>query len=82
MARYGRVIDPDLVDKPKSKPKRKGKPEPKPPWIRSITEQMVDRANRRPSASYASRADLLHGPSRSVSASDRFEDLTGRGFKR
>ncbi len=69
------------------KPKRRSKPKPR-NWLKQITPGMVDRANRRPAASHASRADLL-GPSQSISLSDRFgdhittfEDLTSRGFKR
>jgi hypothetical protein len=68
-------------------------PEPEPEasgsWLSQITPSMIARAGRKPQTSTAHRAELLHGPSRSVSASDRFgghitsyEDLVSRGSRR
>jgi hypothetical protein len=76
----GCSIDPD--PEPKSEPASTS-------WLSNITPTMVARAGRRPAVSHASRAELLHGPSRSTSASDRFGghitdygDLVSRGGKR
>ncbi len=56
-----------------------GEPEPEAGaahWYSNITEAMIERAGRRPIASHATRAELLHGPSQSISTSDSFHGGT------
>ncbi len=70
-------------------PEPEPEPESGPTWLSNITPSMITRAGRRPAANTAHRAELLHGPSRSTSLSDRFGDhittygdFLDRGFKR